>query len=162
MMTIELVKMFSCGASVKVIGTSRGCQRHFRGFRGISWASNGREDTETFNLFSILRHSLLQSWALAIGVRNSVFNVLYLYWKHNCKGTNRMTKKSDTKDMMKDLSDQVKDASHNLTEVRCNAVRGGMVQISFGGGRRMQFEENKQRFHSSTHKSHTIINLLRQ
>ena len=73
-----------------------------------------------------------------------------------------MTKKSDTKDMMKDLSDQVKDASHNLTAVRCNAVRGGMVQISFGGGRRMQFEENKQRFHSSTHKSHTIINLLRQ
>ena len=57
MMTIELVKMFSCGASVKVIGTSRGCQRHFRGFRGISWASNGREDTETFNLF----HSLWQS-----------------------------------------------------------------------------------------------------
>ena len=79
MMTIELVKMFSCGASVKVIGTSRGCQRHFRGFRGISWASNGREDTETFNLFSILRHSLSQSCSLAIGLMNSVFNVLYLY-----------------------------------------------------------------------------------
>ena len=59
MMTIELVKMFSCGASVKVIGTSRGCQRHFRGFRGISWASNGRENAETFNLFSILRQKLL-------------------------------------------------------------------------------------------------------
>ena len=53
MMTIELVKMFSCGASVKVIGTSRGCQRHFRGFRGISWASIGCENAETFNLFSI-------------------------------------------------------------------------------------------------------------
>ena len=61
MMTIELVKMFSCGASVKVIGTSRGCQRHFRGFRGISWASNGCENAETFNLFSILRQSLCQS-----------------------------------------------------------------------------------------------------
>ena len=65
MMTIELVKMFSCGASVKVIGTSRGCQRHFRGFRGISWASNGCENAETFNLFSILRQKLLSNLSIS-------------------------------------------------------------------------------------------------
>ena len=69
-----MMMMYSCGANVEVIGTTRGCQRHFRGFRGISWAFNGRENAETFqSVFNISRNP---EWITLSQFQNIIFSIL--------------------------------------------------------------------------------------